>query len=88
MARVDQPYLVEVIRPHESVLATLWVSSLRDYASIRADTEVLLESGSAVADSPYAGLGREVLLPVSWSLYNVAIRPYMSLFSTTINLGL
>lgn len=64
VASPTQKYLSDVVRPYRATLASLWVASLRDYASIRADSEVLQDSGSASLESPYAGLGREVLLPV------------------------
>lgn len=65
VASSQQPYLVEVIRPYISLLASLWIAALRDYASIRADTEVLDESSGGPLDSSYSSLGKEVLLPVS-----------------------
>ena len=37
---------------------------LRDYASIRAGTELLDDAASGGVDSSYASLGKEVLLPV------------------------
>lgn len=57
-------YLRTVLAPHQQTLASLWIASLRDYASIRADTEVLQEGPSGPVDIAYAGLGREILLPV------------------------
>jgi hypothetical protein len=57
-------YLRTVVAPHRQSLASLWVASLRDYASIRADTEVLQEGPSSPVDLAYTGLGRDVLLPV------------------------
>ena len=59
-----QQYLIKVIAPYRKALASLWVSSLRDYASIRAGTELLDESSSGAVDSSYSSLGKEVLLPV------------------------
>jgi hypothetical protein len=64
VASVRQSYLNAVIQPYRSTLASLWIASLRDYASVRADSEVLQDSTSATMDLPYSGLGREVLLPV------------------------
>lgn len=58
-------YLQGVLAPHRQTLAFLWIASLRDYASIRADSELLQEGPSASVDIAYTGLGREVLLPVS-----------------------
>ncbi|KAF8584408.1 ARM repeat-containing protein [Ramaria rubella] len=62
-ATVRQPYLLHVVGPHRATLASLWISSLRDYASVRADSEAVQESSSAGLDSSYFGLGRETLLP-------------------------
>ncbi|EJD52751.1 ARM repeat-containing protein [Auricularia subglabra TFB-10046 SS5] len=58
-----QSYLHDVLKPHRATLSTLWIASLRDYASIRVDSEVLQDPASAAVDSSYFGLGREVLLP-------------------------
>lgn len=69
VASAQQGYLKEVVKPYRPTLGILWVASLRDYASIKGDTEVFQDSGSATIDAPYASLGREVLLPVSSSLY-------------------
>jgi len=59
-----QAYLQEVLKPQRATLATLWVSSLRDYATIRGDSEVLQETASAGMDTISMSLGKEVLLPV------------------------
>ncbi len=64
-ASTSQTYLRDVLEPYRRTLAALWLACLRDYARIRGDSEVLQESASAAADVAYAGLGREVLLPVS-----------------------
>jgi len=65
IASAAQGYLKELIKPYRSSLASLWVASLRDYASVRADTEVLQEDTPASLDVSYTNLGKEVLLPVS-----------------------
>ena len=64
-ASVQQDYLKAVVDPYRRVLGVLWVAALRDYASIKGDSEIFQDSGSATIDAPYASLGREVLLPVS-----------------------
>ncbi|KAG5223271.1 clathrin-coated vesicle protein [Salix suchowensis] len=64
IASAQQPYLVQVVNPHLSTLATLWVAALRDYASVRIDTEFLHDSSSVAVDSSYSSLVKEVLLPV------------------------
>ena len=63
-ASTSQEYLRDVLEPYRRTLACLWLACLRDYARIRGDSEVLQESASTAADVAYAGLGREVLLPV------------------------
>ena len=68
IAGVVQAYLQEVLKPQRATLATLWVSSLRDYATIRGDSEVLQETASAGMDTISMSLGKEVLLPVRDSL--------------------
>lgn len=78
VATVRQTYLKDVVGPYRATLAGLWVASLRDYASIKGDTEAFQDSAAQGMDSPYAGLGREVLLPVCsslcllWSISQVA----------------
>ncbi|KAF8523823.1 ARM repeat-containing protein [Gautieria morchelliformis] len=62
-ATIHQPYLLHVVSPHRATLASLWIATLRDYASVRADSEAVQESTSAGLDSSYFGLGREALLP-------------------------
>ena len=84
-----QAYLQEVLKPQRATLATLWVSSLRDYATIRGDSEVLQETASAGMDTISMSLGKEVLLPVrDLLLSHRAISPQFSLFSIITNLGL
>jgi HEAT repeat-containing protein 5 len=65
VASAKQEYLSDVVQPHRSCLCSLWVASLRDYASIRADSEFLHDTSSVALDSSYSSLGKEVLLPVS-----------------------
>jgi HEAT repeat-containing protein 5 len=64
VASSQQSYLRDVVGPFRPLLSGLWVSSIRDYASIKGDSEVFQDGGSQALDSPYAGMGREVLLPV------------------------
>ncbi|KAG8826091.1 hypothetical protein FRC17_008413 [Serendipita sp. 399] len=63
IASPDQDYLKAVIEPYRGTLATLWIGALRDYASIRGDSEVLQESSSSTIDGLYMNLGKEILLP-------------------------
>ncbi|CAL1697978.1 unnamed protein product [Somion occarium] len=63
-------YLSEVLQVHASTLAPLWISCLRDYASIKVGVEGLDDVTAASLDTSYGGLGREVLLPYyadSWA---------------------
>lgn len=64
IASAVQGYLKDLIKPYRPSLASLWVASLRDYASVRADTEVFQEDTPATLDISYTNLGKEVLLPV------------------------
>jgi hypothetical protein len=64
-ASPQQKYLEEVVKPYKSELTSLWISALRDYASIRADSEAILDTSSAPLDAAYASLGKDILLPVS-----------------------
>ena len=70
-----QAYLQEVVKPQRATLATLWISSLRDYATIRGDSEVLQETASAGMDTISMSLGKEVLLPVCDLLLSGASNP-------------
>ncbi|CCM02125.1 uncharacterized protein FIBRA_04202 [Fibroporia radiculosa] len=75
-----QMYLADVVKPYGPSLATLWVAALRDYASIRADAEVLDESLAGSLDSSYSNLGKEVLLPYyseSWPVILQAVATAM-----------
>ena len=66
IASYQHSYLKDVVEPHRTTLASLWIASLRDYASIRSDNEMLHDSTSAAMDSSYLALGREILLPVCY----------------------
>lgn len=68
VASANQSYLVNVVKPYRQTLASLWVAALRDYASIRIDSEFLHDTSSVALDSSYSSLGKEVLLPVSGSM--------------------
>lgn len=69
IASSHQTYLKNVVKPYRPVLSSLWVSALRDYASIRADSEVTQDDSSAALDTSYSSLGKEVLLPVCCVYY-------------------
>jgi hypothetical protein len=69
IASAQQSYLTNVVKLHRATLASLWIASLRDYASIRADSEFIGEASSVALDSSYSSLGKEVLLPVCYTCY-------------------
>ncbi|KAK7064864.1 clathrin-coated vesicle protein [Favolaschia claudopus] len=80
IASAQQPYLTDVLKPYRSTLASLWLASLRDYASIRVDSEFLHDTSSVALDSSYSSLGKEVLLPYyanSWSVILQAVATAM-----------
>jgi hypothetical protein len=74
ISSVRQSYLKDVIKPHKTVLHSLWVGALRDYSLLRTDPDS--ESVSSTGDMIHSRLGREVLLPVSSICFNKdAVRP-------------
>ncbi|KAF7337120.1 Clathrin-coated vesicle protein [Mycena venus] len=80
IASTQQAYLTDVLKPYRSTLASLWLASLRDYASIRIDSEFLHDTSSVALDSSYSSLGKEVLLPYyanSWSVILQAVATAM-----------
>jgi len=84
-ASLQQMYLQEVVKPYRPALTPLWISALRDYASIRADSEAILDTSSAPLDAAYASLGKDILLPVS---HLFVVRTSLMLFgSITPNHG-
>jgi hypothetical protein len=64
VSSIQQGYLENVVQPYRSTLSSLWIASLRDYASIHVDSESLHDYSSLALDSSYSSLGKEVLLPV------------------------
>ncbi|KAJ7767277.1 clathrin-coated vesicle protein [Mycena metata] len=80
IASAQQAYLTNVLKPYRATLASLWLASLRDYASIRIDSEFLHDTSSVALDSSYSSLGKEVLLPYyvnSWSVILQAVATSM-----------
>ncbi|CAA7266119.1 unnamed protein product [Cyclocybe aegerita] len=76
----QQTYLENVVKPYRSTLCSLWIASLRDYASIRIDSEFLHDTSSVALDSSYSSLGKEVLLPyysMSWATILQAVATTM-----------
>ncbi|KAK1228476.1 hypothetical protein PQX77_008494 [Marasmius sp. AFHP31] len=79
VASYQQQYLVAVVKPHRATLASMWIAALRDYASIRIDSESLQDTSASTLDS-YSSLGKEVLLPYyssSWALILQAVAAAM-----------
>lgn len=83
VSAITQEYLKAVVDPYRKILVSLWVSSLRDYASIKGESEVFQDSGSMTTEAPYASLGREILLPVSSSHFILIYQAKLTLLSTT-----
>ncbi|KAF8074912.1 clathrin-coated vesicle protein, partial [Lyophyllum atratum] len=80
VATVHQTYLENVVKPYRSTLASLWIAALRDYASIRVDSEFLNDTSTVALDSSYSSLGKEVLLPYyakSWPVILQAVATAM-----------
>lgn len=65
VSSTQQSYLENVVKPYRSTLSSMWLAALRDYASVRVDSEFLHDSSSVALDSSYSSLGKEVLMPVS-----------------------
>lgn len=69
VARREQQYLDDVVKPHISLLAPLWLSSLKEFARIRFAPDDSMNSGSSPlsndADPSNADLDRQTLLQVS-----------------------
>lgn len=72
VATVQQDYLRQVVQPNLPILSPLWLSSLKDYARIRLESDVLaLAAGSeglkatssGGIDSMYSAATKEITLP-------------------------
>lgn len=61
VASTKQAYLVDVVNPYRWLLGPLWIGALRDYALLRTDPEM----GAGMDVAGFAGMSRDVLLPVS-----------------------
>ncbi len=83
VATRQQAYLEDVVSPHRPTLSSLWVAALRDFASLRGDTEVLQDSTLAAMEVSYSGMGREVLLPVGTFLLLVHVVQFRHICSST-----
>lgn len=65
VASKNQPYLVDVVKPHITTLAPMWLSSLREFARLRFEPDISNSSTSSLGgsiDTIYAALNRETLL--------------------------
>lgn len=69
IASLDQPYLVEVMKPHTAVLAPLWLSILSEFAKLRFENDISTALGTpSSADPPellYSAFNRETFLKAS-----------------------
>ena len=64
-----QAYLKAIVAPYLEMLGPFWLAALREYARIRTDPDASASassgsSASTAFESAYAGLNREVALPV------------------------
>lgn len=79
IASEEKKYLIDVLSPHRSALASLWVAALRDFATLRTESDTTEQDSSLlVMESGASHLGRDVLLPYyneAWAvlLHAVAI---------------
>lgn len=68
VASKEQEYLIDVVKPHIRVLATLWLSSLKEFARIRFAPDDSLNSTSSPlsgeVDIANVDLDRQTLLQV------------------------
>ncbi|KAF8477112.1 armadillo-type protein [Kalaharituber pfeilii] len=68
VASTEQNYLVDVVKPHVTTLAPLWLASLRDFARLRFEPEISNNAGgtgsslSGSIDAVYSALNRQTLL--------------------------
>ncbi|KAI9772863.1 MAG: hypothetical protein M1840_008745 [Geoglossum simile] len=66
IASTEQKYLVDVVKPHIATLTPLWLSSLREFARLRFEPDISMNSGpaslSGSLDTIYSALNRETLL--------------------------
>jgi hypothetical protein len=67
VASREQAYLVDVVKPHITILAPMWLSSLREFARLRFEPDISAGSSGSSAiggsiDTIYAALNRETLL--------------------------
>lgn len=67
VSSVQQPYLVDVLKPQLASLIPLWISSLAEFARLRTESDGSSSSGPGPAldtrlETPYAGLVRDILM--------------------------
>lgn len=67
VASLEQTYLVDVVKPHITTLAPMWLSSLREFARLRFEPDISAGSSGSSSiggsiDTIYAALNRETLL--------------------------
>ncbi|KAH0562317.1 hypothetical protein GP486_002982 [Trichoglossum hirsutum] len=66
VASTEQKYLVDVMKPQIATLTPLWLSSLREFARLRFEPDISMNTGpaslSGSLDAIYSALNRETLL--------------------------
>jgi hypothetical protein len=67
VASLEQSYLVDVVKPHITTLAPMWLSSLREFARLRFEPDISTNSAGSSSiggsiETIYAALNRETLL--------------------------
>lgn len=67
VASSKRPYLVDVVKPYRWLLGPFWIGALRDYAQLRTDPDMGAVAMTGAMDFNN-GLGRDVLLPVSFDV--------------------
>lgn len=67
VASKEQTYLVDVVKPHITTLAPMWLSSLREFARLRFEPDVSTNASGTTSlggsiDNIYSALNRDTLL--------------------------
>ncbi|KAI9141436.1 armadillo-type protein [Paraphysoderma sedebokerense] len=87
LASQTKSYLVEVVQPNVPALVPLWLSTLRDFAQVKLDSDILammnggLDNNSGL-DAMYAVSTKEVVLPFYLKSWTVVLRAVTALIDT------
>ena len=86
VASTEQPYLIDVVKPHIAKLTPLWLESLQEFARLRFEPDI---SNSTASSNPnnsldimYSALNRQTLLKVH-PLKPESSYEMLSLYSST-----